>query len=646
MMRRLDKRPEIGTLGAVTAPSWLDVLDQTVRECVTQGRTDLARRLLQKRAQLLSPTLRVLVTGEPGQGKSQLVNALINAPACPVGGVHGTAIPTVVHHAETPVAALVHAPAGDPSALAGPGGTERPADRIPVPVAELAARIGNGHARPAAAGPIHAEVGVPRGLLACGLVLVDTPGVDSAAGDESPGAAVDGPSAGAAVDGSPAGADVVVAVSDATRELSSTEVDRLGQVTREHPYVILALTKIDLAPQWRLVAERNRQQLASAGVPAALVSVSAALRLRAAQANDPATNAESGFPDLIARLLQYLRAKRDVLAPTSAGLLVGRVIQQLAEPLRAGLSVPGASEPLARLHEAQHALDDLRRCSTRWQNTLADTMADLRSDLEYDLRDRTRQIVRAAEDAFDAADPLRSWENFQSWLDDALTEAAEANFAWLVQRCEWIAGRVADHLVPYGVDIPPPWKAELPHALRAQIATIERPAIERFTATQKVYTGLRGSYIGVLMIGLATTLAGMPLINPISIGAGVLFAGKSIQDESRSLLARRQATAKAVAQRHVDGFFLRFNKESKDTVRWVQTVLRDHYTGLTEQIHDGIVRSLRTAKQAADADVVERDQRHRDIQQQMERLAALYEQARVLSAVRAAPSAAGLESGR
>jgi hypothetical protein len=641
------------------APTWLDVLDHTVRMCVTHGRVDLAQQLRRKRAQLLSPTLRVVVVGEPRQGKSQLVNALINAPVCPVGGAVGTAIPTVVHHAEAPVAALVHSPAEGSSLVTGPALPQDvdalPAGRIPVPVTELASRISTVEAR-SAGGPVHAEVGVPRRLLASGLVLVDTPGIDGTPRiDEIPGIDEHQPGTEQAhiepTAADPVSADVIVLVSDATQELSTTEVNHLVRLTREHPYVILAITKIDLVTQWRLVAERNRQRLASAGVTAATVSVSAALRLQAARTGDPAINDESGFPDLIARLMRYLRAKPDMLAPTSAALLVGRVIEQLAAPLRAGLSAPRPSEPLARLHEAQGALDELRRCSTRWQGTLADEMADLRSDIDFDLRDRTRRIIREADQAFDAADPLRAWDPFQSWLDQALVEAAEANFGWLVERCEWITGRVADHFIPYGADLLPQWKVEPPHLLRERPAMIERPALDRFTVMQKVYIGLRGSYLGVLMLGLATTLAGMPLINPISVGAGVLFAGKSIWDESRSQLKRRQALAKAAAQRHVDDFFLRLSKDCKDTARQVQSALRDHFTATTEQIHDGIVHSLRTAKQAADADVAERDQRQRDIQQRMERLAALYERAQALTTVSAtatlaAAAPAGLGSGR
>ena len=45
--------------------------------------------------------MRVLVVGEFKQGKSQLVNALVNAPVCPVDDDIATAVPTVVRHAET-----------------------------------------------------------------------------------------------------------------------------------------------------------------------------------------------------------------------------------------------------------------------------------------------------------------------------------------------------------------------------------------------------------------------------------------------------------------------------------------------------------------------------------------------------------------
>ncbi|MEK8104767.1 dynamin family protein [Micromonospora sp. M12] len=88
---------------------WLDVLDEIARTCSAHGRGDLLQTVLQQRAQLLDPTLRVLVIGEPNQGKSQLINAIINAPACPVGDGRTTVLPTVVQHAEAPSAAVAQA---------------------------------------------------------------------------------------------------------------------------------------------------------------------------------------------------------------------------------------------------------------------------------------------------------------------------------------------------------------------------------------------------------------------------------------------------------------------------------------------------------------------------------------------------------
>ncbi|MFN3924651.1 MAG: helix-turn-helix domain-containing protein, partial [Pseudarthrobacter sp.] len=86
-----------------------------------------------------------------------------------------------------------------------------------------------------------------------------------------------------------------------------------------------------------------------------------------------------------------------------------------------------------------------------------------------------------------------------------------------------------------------------------------------------------------------------------SIGAGALFGGKSIRDEGRQLLRRRQATVKAAVQRHVDDFFVRVSKDSRDAARRAQRVLRDHFAALTEELQTGIIESLRTAKNQAEA---------------------------------------------
>ncbi|MEU1588339.1 dynamin family protein [Micromonospora sp. NPDC005710] len=601
---------------------WLDVLDEIARTCTAHGRGDLLQTVRQKRAQLLDPTLRVLVIGEPNQGKSQLINAIINAPACPVGDGRTTVLPTVVLHAEAPTAAVAQSP-GDPTGTA----TTASVERTPVALNQVAAGVAGLVGRRPGGGPAYVEIGLPRALLGAGLVLVDTPGTDEVAGVVAASVAA------------PARADTVVLVSDSTRELSVAELNVLLHVTRSHPNVVVVQSKTDLVADWRTVAERNRQHLAEAGVPATLIPVSAALRLRAAAADDRALNAESGFPALIARLQRDLAGKADHLARAAVQTVARTVVEQLAAPLRAELATREAEEqsgPISRLHAAQREVDELRRCSTRWQNVLTDEITDLLADLEYDLRDRTRQILRAVDEAFDTADPLVAWDTFQDWLERSLVEAAEANHEWLVQRCDWIARRVAANFDRYGYDVLPPWSMTMPDDIGERLPELQRPTIDRFTTGQKLFTGMKGSYGGMLMFGLATTLAGMPMINPVSVGIGALFGGKSIRDESKQLLRRRQATVKTAIQRHVDDFFVRIVRDCRDAARQVQRMLRDHFTGLTEELQEAIVQSFRSAKQEADTDASVREQRQREIRLRMTRLAAVYEQAQQLTGTRSA----------
>ncbi|HCT78933.1 MAG TPA: GTP-binding protein [Micromonosporaceae bacterium] len=606
-------------------PPWLEVLDETARVCAVHGRSDLVELVQQKRIQLLDPQLRVLVVGEPKQGKSQLINALLNAPVCPVGDGLTTVLPTVIKHSEAPYAAMVRAslPA---HALTG-GQEPDAADRTPLPLDQVPAGVGGKLRHAWGSEPVHVEIGVPRGLLASGLVVIDTPGVDGQ--DLTPIRRLS--------------ADVVLVASDATRELSVTELNLLLQLAQSHARVIVALTKTDMSPHWRVVAEQDRLHLASVGVPAALIPVSAALRLQAARTNDQMINAESGFPALISRLMHDQSCKSDELARASVSLVTRTVIEQLAAALRAETSIddsaPG-SGTMSKLHDAQRAVEDLRRCTVKWQNTLNDEMAGLISDLEYDLRDRTRKILTNVDEMFDKADPLNHWDTFADWLEDNLIEAAEANYGWMVQRCDSITRRVADHFLPYGYgyEALPTWSVKVPDDLAERVPIIEKPFIEKFTPTQKLFTGLRGSYGGLLMVGLATSLMDMHLINPYSVGAGVVFGGKTIYDESKSLLRRRQSTAKTASQRHVDEFFLRFSKDCRDTVRHMQRMLRDHFSALTEELQEALVHSFRRAKQAADADATERDQH-------MKQLAALYEDARALVAGPATRARAGLGTG-
>lgn len=608
-----------GTLCRVMSAPWLDVLDDTIRACAAHNRPDLAERLREKRARQLDPKLRVLVIGEPGQGKSQLVNAMVNAPVCPVGDDATTTVPTFVQHAETPSAALVR----------GASIANTPTERIPVPIDQLASRVS---ADQGGGDLVRAEIGIPRALLDSGLVLIDTPGV----GDLRPAHT-------ASTFAALLQADAVLMVSDATAELTGSELELLKQVMTSCPNVTLVLTKIDIAAQWRRVVERNRAHLARAGVAAKLIPVSAALRLRAAKTGDKALNAESGFPDLLACVRQDIVAAADVLARRTVAVTAASAIKQLVTPVREELTArgsraaggKGAEGTIAALNEAQRRIDELRRRSARWQTVLADEMADLVSDIEYDLRDRTRRIMREVDKTFETADPALGWDKFESWLEDNLTEAATTNFAWLLDRSEWVAEKVAKSFPVVRDDLLP--ESIFPDDVLDRVSPMEKPVIEKFSVAQKAFTGLKGSYGGVLMFGLATSLAGMPLINAISLGAGALFGGKSIIDESDQRLRRRQAAAKSAAARHVDDFFIKFSKDCRDAARHIQRSLRNHFSTLAEELQETLLESARSARRAVQDDTSERERRTLEAKRELDHLVALYQRVQALAGGQAPP---------
>jgi len=336
-----------------------------------------------------------------------------------------------------------------------------------------------------------------------------------------------------------------------------------------------------------------------------------------------------------------LASKGDRFARYTVTLVGRSVVQELAASLNqelATLTTGEDTDAMSRLREAQRRGDELRRCTVRWQNALADEVADLLSDVEYELRDTARVMLRRVDGMLDEIDPARGWRDVDEWLHGALVDAAEETCASLVDRIDALAERVARQLT----DDPDARSAvhriaERLQRLPERVTPIDRPAAEKFTVSQRIFSGLRGSYGGVLMFGLVTSLAGQPLINPLSLGAGAVFGGKTIFDDGRSVRRRRQAVAKAAVQRHIDDVFLRLGKDVRDAVRHVQRALRDQLATMTEELQESIVESARTAKQAADSEAAVREHRAQRIRRELMRLGGLYEQARELSAAAGPP---------
>jgi hypothetical protein len=142
----------------------------------------------------------------------------------------------------------------------------------------------------------------------------------------------------------------------------------------------------------------------------------------------------------------------------------------------------------------------------------------------------------------------------------------------------------------------------------------------RLGPMEKMFIGLRGSYGGVLMVGLVTTIVGMSLINPFSVAAGVLIGRKAYREDREARLKRRQNEARALVRRQLDDVVFQVGKQLKDRLRFVQRATRDHFTEIAEEHSRSLADSVLAAQKAATMFTAEREQRTKEIRAQLKRV--------------------------
>jgi hypothetical protein len=591
----------------------IELVDVARKATQAYGRPDLTAKLARTRERLTDAAVRVLVVGEFKQGKSLLVNSLVSASVCPVDDDVATSVPTMVRHSAEPTAALVREPAD--------GGE---VERTAIPIAQLARHVSEAGNPGNQERISYAEVGLPRALLAGGLVLVDTPGVGGL-----------GSAHGAATMAAIAGADAVVLVSDAAQEYTKPELDFLATAMQVCPNVVAVLTKTDLYPAWRRIADLDRAHLAAAGVEAELIPVSSTVRQLALRTKSKALNAESGYPVLVEYLRDKVLGQAEQLARRSTGHDILAVCEQLSTTMRAELAAQEnpekAHELVAQLEKARGAATRLKERTARWQVTLNDAVADLSADVDHDLRDRLRKVLREAETLVDDADPADVWDQLAKWVQHQVTCAASANFVWASERAAALARRVASLFAEDGqVALP-----ELPMAETGpgpRVAALERPDLARPGLGEKALSGLRGGYGGGLMFFMPLSLIpGLAIAAPFAaIGGALLLGTKQVRDEKQRALQRRKSEAKMLVRKHIDEVQFQVGKDSRDMLRRTHRTLRDHFTALAEEMQTSMVESVAAAQSAVKSTQAERGTRIGDLKAELDRVAHLADRARTL----------------
>ncbi|MFI6046478.1 dynamin family protein [Nocardia sp. NPDC051321] len=571
------------------------ILDELREMTRFAGRDDLGSRLSMVRARVGDPRVRLVVVGEPKNGMSTLVNSLVGASVSATDS--DLSVPVIVEYGPEPTATLVRSVDGR---------TERqsvdPLDPGPAI---------------SGFGVIRAEFTQPSSLLADGVVVMDAPGARGA--DNTTWSMV-------------AAADAVLYVTNAATELTVDQIAYLQRIQQICPTVICVLNKIDQFSHWSHTQQRNRELLDAAGLGFAVAPVSAELHRQAGLSGNYQRDIESGVPQLIDHLRDYVVARADSVALEAAvqdirlvsdhlGLTLRNEVESLRDPrMRAEIT--------DKLVRARDDAEQQRQRTSNWQVTLVDGSTELMADIEHDLRHRLRSLVRDAEAEIMQHDPARRWKEFGTDLDARICEAVEENFVMAHYRSVELSEQVASKFLADNRAAPlPNMRLENPGEVLAAVQPLEPLESAKARVGQQFLSALRGSYGGILMVGLVTSILKMSLVNWYSIGAGVLLGINALWDERKNLKARRRAEAKVAVARLMDDVIFQVSKESRNRLRAMQRVLRDHFTEIAGDNAKQADEALRLAESAYQKYGDHSGDRIKDVDGQLGKLRGLREQA-------------------
>jgi hypothetical protein len=551
----------------------------------TLGRDDLATRLRAAVARVRRPATVVCVVGEFKSGKSSLVNALLGQDVCPVDDDLATSALTLLRYGKSERLEVRRRQDGQE--------VVEPID--PGTLADWVTEAGNPDNEK---GVERVDISLPSDLLAQGLVLVDTPGMGSIGAGHNAGTLAFLP-----------WADGLIFVSDASVELSGPELAFLRQARDLCPTVVFTLTKTDLSPEWRRIAEIDTRHLADAGTKVPTVPLSSALRRLALDRHDPALNQQSGFPELLSSLDQDVIGPAKQRAGDRARAETAAVVEQLASAARSELEVLAdpnrRSQVEEQAHEATAKLEHLRGPAARWSILVGDRIADLSNDVTFQFRGALRQINRTLEDEIEHLKTPKDWEDLARQLQTDVAEAVTQAFQQIERGASGIEDEVIDLLADDLGDLPSVACNRDDLDIRALWSDkgIDPQGGRTGRTLGTTVTGMRGAQSGIVMFGMVARflpagVGALLLATPVVLGLGAAFAGFQLFDAHNRKLAQRRQQARVNVRQFTDEVAFEISNAIGEVLRELQRTFRD---GLGERVAELQRTYADMAKAAVDA---------------------------------------------
>jgi hypothetical protein len=586
------------------------LLARGLEACSAWNRSDLAAKLRVAQARLTRPTTLVCVVGEYKQGKSTLVNALVGHPVCPVDDDLATSAITAVYGADTPAARVRRVIDGQSQVeevsveALGRYASEQgdPADRVGI---ELI------------------EVGIPSPALEDGFTLVDTPGIGGFLQEHT-----------AATLRFLGLADAVVFVTDASQELTAPEVAFLEQARQACPNLLVAVTKVDLYPEWRRIVERDRQHLETRGIEAELFTAAATLQIEGLSRGDTGLADESGVPALLAefraRILEGAKRRSALRAVDELRWALERLLQPVEAELAILADPESAEATLGGLRSVQQRLTRLQEAGARWATVLNDGFTDLRSGTELELRTAVRSLLGQVDARLEELDPAPQWESLTGEVRRQVSLIATECLARIEEGATAIRDRIAGLLADEEQGSPALADAEAVDATAVWDATQRELKVGRSQGVVGVLstglTALRGGASGIYLLGVAASLAGLALAGPVSLGAAALFGAKQVLDSRKAALKQRRQEARMILRQYIDEMNGEVGNRARQLIQDLHRSLRDHYAWRLQELSRSTAAALQATQETLARDQAGRKQRAELLQKWLDQLRDLLAQ--------------------
>ncbi|MEB3218520.1 MAG: dynamin family protein [Nostocales cyanobacterium 94392] len=351
---------------------------------------------------LLEGKLLVVICGEFKQGKSSLINALLN---------ENNLFPVDVDIATNLVSSITYGEQEKIKVLIGEPGKEETREISREEIANYATEQGNAeNFRKAQMLVIES----PNPQLKEGLVLVDTPGVGGLNQEHTVIAYAFIPNA-----------DVILFVSDALKPLTQKELDFLEMIAPHCKNFIFIVTKKDIG-NYQEIIDSNREKLSHvlncSGEEITIIPVSSKTKLAYLKSQDAEDLEDSNFTFLENQLWETLNQQR-------GKILIGRALQDLTQavaemknPLEAEWNAcqqnpEEFAEMEKQFQEAKQNLQNLQENNASWLTQLSDGLQDIKKEILEEFQEGIRNIKDKVDTALDDDKMLKNPQKIASLVE-------------------------------------------------------------------------------------------------------------------------------------------------------------------------------------------------------------------------------------